>query len=78
MEFCVMPLQIIMDSTGDTRHLFDLTDETAVADAERRFRMLTGKGYRAVRLTAGQTGVVLEKFDPSADETLFIPPLQGG
>jgi hypothetical protein len=73
-----MPLQIIMDATGDTRHSFDLTDDTAVADAERRFRMLTEKGYRAVRLAAGQTGVMLKKFDPTADETLFIPALQGG
>ena len=73
-----MHSQIIMDCHGDTRHEFDPAD-TTVVDAEVRFRELTGKGFRAVALgKAGEPGRVLRSFDPTAEETLFIPQLQGG
>ena len=32
-----MARQIVMDTTGDTRHEFDPADPAAVAEAERRF-----------------------------------------
>jgi hypothetical protein len=37
-----MATQIVMDHTGDTRHQFDPADASAVAEAERRFKELTG------------------------------------
>jgi hypothetical protein len=37
--------QIVMDHTGDTRHQFDPADAAAVAEAEERFKMLTGAGF---------------------------------
>ena len=74
-----MHLQIIMDSTGDTRHEFDPADLSSIADAEARFHELTGKGFRAVALGKdGAPGELLRKFDPQAEQTLFIPHLQGG
>lgn len=74
-----MAIQIVMDRTGDTRHEFDVADSNAVALAEERFRQLTGKGFRAVALGSGGTdGKLLGKFDPSVEQTLFIPQLQGG
>ena len=45
-----MGVQIVMDRSGDTRHEFDGADAKAVALAERRFKELTGKGFRAVAL----------------------------
>jgi hypothetical protein len=49
-----------------------------VAEAERRFRELTGSGFTpAKRLDDGRSAVV-KSFDPTAEETLFIPRLQGG
>ena len=45
-----MGIQIVMDRSGDTRHEFDSADAKAVALAERRFKDLTGKGFRAVAL----------------------------
>jgi hypothetical protein len=39
-----MATQIVMDHTGDTRHQFDQADAGAVAEAERRFKELTGAG----------------------------------
>src|SRR5262245_46180133 len=37
-----MATQIVMDHSGDTRHHFDANDSKALADAERRFKALTG------------------------------------
>jgi len=74
-----MQVQIVMDRSGDTRHEFDAADASAVALAERRFRELTGKGFRAVALGKdGDPGELLRTFDPTVEETLFIPQLQGG
>jgi hypothetical protein len=49
-----------------------------VTEAERRFKELTGTGFTAaMRLDDGKRKV-LKSFDPTAEETLFIPRLQGG
>jgi hypothetical protein len=74
-----MALQIVMDRSGDARHEFDGADAEAVAQAEKRFRALTGKGFRAVAL--GKDGTpdrLLKSFEPDIERTLFIPQLQGG
>jgi hypothetical protein len=74
-----MNLHIIMDETGDTRHLFDAHDPKALAGAELRFRELTGRGFRAVALGKdGAHGRLLRDFDRTAEQTLFIPQLHGG
>jgi hypothetical protein len=73
-----MPTQIVMDTTGDTRHHFDAADEAAVAEAEERFRKLTGAGFTAAKRTAAGTSELIRTFDPTAEETLFIPRLIGG
>jgi hypothetical protein len=73
-----MATQIVMDHTGDTRHQFDPADAAAVVEAERRFDELTGHGFTAAkRLDDGKSEVV-KRFDPTAEETLFIPRLEGG
>jgi hypothetical protein len=74
-----MSVQIVMDRSGDTRHEFDVSDLTSVANAEARFRQLTGIGFRAVALDKnGGPGELIDKFDPSVGQTLFIPQLKGG
>jgi hypothetical protein len=65
-----MATQIVMDHTGDTTHQFDPTDASAVAEAEKRFKKLTGAGFTAAKR--------FRSFEPTAEETLFIPRLQGG
>jgi hypothetical protein len=42
-----MASQIVMDHTGDTRHIFDKQDRVEVAKAEQRFKELTGVGFTA-------------------------------
>jgi hypothetical protein len=36
--------QIVMDHTGDTRREFDAADKASIAEAEKRFKELTGAG----------------------------------
>ena len=72
-------VQIVMDRFGDTRHEFDAADAQAVALAEERFRQLTGSGFRAAALSGdGNPGRLIGSFDPTVEQTLFIPHLQGG
>jgi hypothetical protein len=73
-----MATQIILDHTGDTRHQFDPTDASAVAEAEKRFKKLTGTGFTAARRLDRGKSEVIRSFEPTAEETLFIPRLQGG
>jgi len=74
-----MHLQIVMDASGDTRHEFDPTEPSSLAAAEARFQELTGKGFRAVALGKdGAPGELIRKFDHRAEQTLFMPQLQGG
>jgi hypothetical protein len=70
--------QIVMDHTGDTRHIFDATDQDAVSKAEGRFKALTLVGYTAAVRTAPGKAELVRTFDPTAQETLFFPRLVGG
>jgi hypothetical protein len=74
----LMRTQIVMDSTGDTRHHFDPSDPTAVAEAERRFLELKQAGFIAAKRTGKGPSELIREFDPNAQETLFIPRLIGG
>jgi hypothetical protein len=73
-----MAMQIVMDHTGDTRHQFDPADAAAVAEAEERFKKLTGAGFTAAERTGPGQSKVVRKFHAAAEETLFIPLLKGG
>jgi hypothetical protein len=73
-----MARHIVMDATGDSRHEFDTADPAALAEAEKRFKELTGAGFTAaVRRGEGRSELV-RSFDPAAEETVFFPRLQGG
>jgi hypothetical protein len=73
-----MHTHIVMDRTGDTRHRFDANDRAAVAEVEKRFIELTGAGFTAAKRTASGTSELIRIFDPTVEETLFIPRLIGG
>ena len=73
-----MPVQIIMDHTGDTRHYFNADDTEALSEAEVRFKMLTAVGFTAAVRDAAGKATVTRSFDPTAEETLFFPRLVGG
>jgi hypothetical protein len=73
-----MATHIVLDHSGDTRHEFDVRDADALAEAERRFRELTGAGFTAAVRTATGESRRIAAFDPTAEETLFFPRLVGG
>jgi hypothetical protein len=73
-----MPRQIVMDTTGDTRHDFDASDSAAVVEAEHRFQQLADAGFTAAKRTNAGTSELIRQFDPTVEETLFIPRLIGG
>jgi len=73
-----MPTQIVLDHSGDSRHTFDASDADAVARAEARFKELTSLGFTAATRRVADEPVLVRKFDPSAEETLFFPRLVGG
>ena len=57
-----MAMQIVMDHTGDARHLFNSDDAEDLARAERRFNELTGAGFTAK----------IRSSDPTAKRLYFI------
>jgi len=65
-----MATQIVMDHTGDSRHFFDYDDLKRLAEAERRFKKLTGEGFTAATRTAAGELKVVRTVDPTAEETL--------
>jgi hypothetical protein len=73
-----MATQIVMDHTGDSRHSFEQDDPKQLAEAERRFKNLTGQGFTAATRTGGGDLYAIRSFDPTANETLFYPRLVGG
>jgi hypothetical protein len=73
-----MAKHLVMDQTGHSEHLFDQANIVEVAEAERRFKELTGKGFTAAKRTAPGKSELIKSFDPTIEETLFIPALRGG
>lgn len=73
-----MATQIVMNSTGDSRHFFEQDDRNGLAEAEQRFKKLTSEGFTAATRTAAGDLKLIRSFDPTAEETLFYPRLVGG
>lgn len=74
----IMAIQIVMDSTGDSRHVFNPDDARELAKAERRFYELTDVGFTAAVRTGPGQASQMRSFDPNAEETVFLPRLVGG
>ena len=74
-----MAKHYIMDHTGHSTVEFDAGNSVQLEEALARFKMLTDKGHRAAVRKAGATDyTVVKSFDPTAEETLFVPAMQGG
>lgn len=74
-----MPKQQVMSRTGGhDEYAFEKSDVVSLAEAERRFKELTGKGFVAwAPGPNGAPGRLLKAFDPDVD-AVFQPQLQGG
>jgi hypothetical protein len=74
-----MPKHRVMTAqAGHEDHVFDKADIVSVAEAEKRFKELTGKGFLAIAPSGdGSPGKLLKAFDPEANID-FQPQLMGG
>jgi hypothetical protein len=70
----------IMDHTGHSTEAFDNANPEQLAAAQARFDELMKEGRTAAVREVGKssTGRIIHKFDPTAEEVLFIPRLKGG
>lgn len=70
----------IMDTTGDTKVLWDPENEDEVSGARAQFDLLVGKGFSAFRVRGekGEPGEQIRTFDPRAGRIVLIPALAGG
>lgn len=69
----------ILDSTGDTKIMWNPRDDDEVDTAESAFDKLVKKGFRAFRVDAkGKAGERIDKFDSKAEKIIMVPQLAGG
>lgn len=69
----------IMDHTGDTKIMWDMSKKAEVKHAEDTFKKLKKKGYIAYSVKKnGDPGDVLHSFDPKIEKMIMSPPVVGG
>jgi hypothetical protein len=77
-----MSRHIVMDPSGHSTFEFDTLNTTDLAEAERRFDKLVARGFIPVEVIGNGRHHVPHpadrKFDPTSNETLFVPALKGG
>jgi len=67
-----------MDSTGDTRIIWDPDNADDVANAKRSFEDLIKKGYQAFSVKGGEKGERVRNFDPKQEKLILAPATVGG
>jgi len=69
----------VMNTTGDSKTVWDPKIEDEVEAAENTFDELTEKGYSAFDVKAGgRKGRRMDKFDPEAGKIIMVAPIKGG
>ena len=68
----------VMDQSGDYELAFDEKTGTGVAEAEREFDRLLGRGHAAFRGRLGEGGSRIMSFDVTAPEIVMVPLISGG
>jgi hypothetical protein len=70
----------ILDRSGHLHLDWDPDNTQQVRAARETFEEMTGKGYKAFMVGdngKGQGGQI-RRFDPSVEEMILVPPVQGG
>ena len=71
----------ILDHTGDTAVTWDIDDETTIRAAEDLFERLAAESKMAFARSPGASAEEAERirrFDPAAEEIIWVRPIQGG
>ena len=72
-------VMVILDQTGDTKHIWDRNSEAEVEEARSLFDRMTKRGMVAWSVTRkGDKDQRITAFDPQAEKIIFAPALQGG
>lgn len=70
---------IILDSTGDSKIIWNPKNETEVDGAEMQFNHLIDEGYTAYSVKKdGKKNKKITEFDPDAGKLILVPPVAGG
>jgi len=69
----------IIDSTGDTKVMWDKSNDDEVEAAEEQFDSLIDKGFSAYKVKKdGEKGKKITSFDPNAGKIIMVPKIVGG
>lgn len=70
---------IELDTSGDTKTVWDSNNEDEVAAVREQFERLKNNGYIAYRVDDdGKKSEVMHDFDPQAGRIIMAPGIQGG
>lgn len=70
----------IMDSTGDTKHIWNRNNTEEVSVMRDLFNTLKRRGYAIFKVEGkeGERGEVMHEFDPRAERMIASPAPVGG
>jgi hypothetical protein len=73
-------VMVVLDRTGDSRHIWDRNNADEVSEARALFtRMTQEKKFQAWSVTRkGDKDQRITEFDPAAEKIIFSPALVGG
>jgi hypothetical protein len=72
-------VMVILDSSGDTKHIWDRSSEVEVEEARGLFDRMIKRGMQAWSVTRkGDKDRKITEFDPEAEKIIFSPALVGG
>ena len=69
----------ILGKEGDTKVIWDKTNEDEIEAAEDQYDTLIDKGFKAFKVKkGGAKGTAMKSFDPNAGKIIMVPELVGG
>lgn len=69
----------IMDTTGDTKLIWDIDNDDEIEAARAMFEKLTEKKFLAYSVGRnGKKDELIKKFDPELEKIILVPPVVGG
>ncbi len=70
----------VLDSSGDTKTIWDPNNEDEVEVAREMFKSLKKKGYLIYRAEGkeGRKGEQMKEFDAFAEKMIAVPAIVGG
>ncbi len=69
----------VVNTTGDTKIIWDAANPDEVAAAKTQYDSLVGKGFKAFSVgKAGKEDELLTAFDKDLERIILTPPVRGG